>query len=428
MTRSCVVCGTPTKKTCIGCSRQAYCSRQCQSRDWICHILDCDAPGREITSADRLAAALVQGHPDSSESVAFNVDYGFMRVSKVTDVAILRRVYEDIFLHIGVKPNTVHKWQVRGRLHEELVVAYRKAGKDSGPNFLWLCQNPQVFDSEQKCVMTGGVRDFGDTVKLYLWSILGRPATDTVEDINKELLEWTDDKLLCYHAYLNMVTYSRGRSMGRSSWSAMNYPDVWLNLGFCVFPDEYAIPAQALYDALMARCTFEEFHEAYSSSSLLALMDRKGLTAARRKMPDDFEVVLSQSPDWIPPVWHLKAWVLCQEEFELPMPGVLLPYGFANCRDRSESKHLMSFYSKLFKEQLISPSRLHTAAENDGIFDYIIKTTKLKIAKTERHFLERVLSTHNRDIFPRNADNKTQLLCLTTLIIGIVYYHLSPAE
>ncbi|KZT36337.1 hypothetical protein SISSUDRAFT_1050024 [Sistotremastrum suecicum HHB10207 ss-3] len=423
MTRSCAVCGTPTKKTCTGCSRQAYCSHQCQSRDWICHILDCDTPGREVTPADRLAAAIVQGREDWAHMDALQFDYGFAKVPARAEVAILRCIYEDIFIHIGVRPYTVHKWQVRGRLHEELVETYRKAGRDHGPAFLWLCKNPQVFDAENR-ELAPGVTELGDALKLCLWRTLGRPATDTLKDINKEIEGSTVDEHFCYEAYLTMLAVKCWD--GNTPPTLISFPDVWLKLGFCVFPDEYALPAQNLYDALMASCTFEEFHEAYSSSSLVALMDRKGLSAARRRMPDDFAVVLSQSPHYISPVWHLKAWVICQDQ--MPEAAVLVPYGFANCRDRSELKHLMSFYCKLFKEQLISPSRLHTAAENDDIFDYIVKTTKLKIGKPERHFLERVLRTHNRYIFPKNASSETQWLCLFAVISAFVRDHFFPED
>ncbi|KZS98748.1 hypothetical protein SISNIDRAFT_480360 [Sistotremastrum niveocremeum HHB9708] len=351
------------------------------------------------------------------------LDYGFVRVPIRADVAILRRIYEEIFLHIGVKPYTVHKWQAGGKLHEEMVATYRKAGKDSGTDFLWLCKNPQVFDYDNR-ELPSGVMELADTLKLSVWRQLGRPATDTLEDINKEIEGSTDDKRFCYQAYLTMLAAKCWP--GPSPPSVMSFPDVWLKLGFCAFPDQYALPAQALYDALMASCTFDEFREAYSSSSLIALMDRKGLSAARRSMPDDFEVVLSQSPNWIAPVWHLKAWVLCQDRS--PEPAVLIPYGFANCRDRSELRHLMKFYCKLFKEQLISPSRLHAAAENDDIFDYTVKITKLKIPKPERYFLERVLKTHNRFIFPKNSNSETQLLCLFVLIAAFVHDHFSSKE
>ncbi|KZS98747.1 hypothetical protein SISNIDRAFT_480359 [Sistotremastrum niveocremeum HHB9708] len=380
MTRSCVVCDTPTKKTCTGCSRQSYCSHQCQAQDWIRHIIECDTPGREITTADRLAAAIFGNNEDWCYNEELNIDFGFWKAGSQTNTRMLGAVYIDLFREMGVKPRTVHKWRIEGRLYAEMLATYRKSGRDSGPNFDWLCEHPHVFDPKHQEIPET-MRDISERAKLEAWRFIGGPESDTIQDLIKKSESWSQNKIMCFHFYVNMFI---------AGGPFVVVPEFWLAFGYCVFPDELALPARKLYKALVTKCSFDEF------------------------------VVLSQSPELIAPIWYLKAWVLRQGD--LPEPVILIPYGFANCRDRLELNHLMRFYCKLFKDQEISPLDLHSAAENDGIFDYLIKTLRLKIGKPERLFLERVLKTHNRFIFPKNADNETQWQYLH-LIIHVFFFH-----
>ncbi|KZT36338.1 hypothetical protein SISSUDRAFT_1050025 [Sistotremastrum suecicum HHB10207 ss-3] len=412
MTRSCVVCDTPTKKTCTGCSRQAYCSHQCQAQDWIRHIIECDTPGREITTADRLAAAAFGNNEEWYYDDQLHIDFGFWKAGSQSNTRMLGAVYKDLFRGMGVKPRTVHRWRIEGRLYAEMLATYRKFGKDSSPNFAWLCEHPHIFDPKHQEIPES-LQNISEAAKLRTWRFIGGPKNDTIHDLVKKSESWSQHKIMCFHFYVSVII---------AGGAFVVVPEFWLSFGYCVFPDELALPARELYSALIDKCSFDEFVEAFSSSSLIALMDQVGLRDARRSMPDAFEVVLSQSPDHIAPVWYLKAWVLRQ--VDLPEPVILIPYGFANCRDRLEVNHLMRFYCKLFKEQDVFPLEFHTAAENDSIFEYLIKTLRLKIGKPERLFLERVLKTHNRFIFPKNADNETQWQFLHIIVRVFFLHHL----
>ncbi|KZT36191.1 hypothetical protein SISSUDRAFT_87673 [Sistotremastrum suecicum HHB10207 ss-3] len=390
--RTCVVCKTPTKKTCTGCSRITYCSAQCQRKHWICHIIDCENPGREITTADRLAASLF-GHYILHDKQTMS-DYGFCRISGPEEVKFLFLVYHEMFQVFGIKPPTLHKWRVEGRLYQELIATYERAGAGENPankNFLWLSEHPQIFYSEAGENRLKGQEDY---MALKAWTYIGGSESTSPEDVIEEVDNWPYRRRICFLFYMTMVG---------SDGPPMDLPVFWMDYGFCVFTDHIAEPLQKLYSLLLQRCTFEEFCDAYATSSLITLMDRKGLRDARRKMPDALEVVLSQSPDNISPIWHLKSFALSPEANY--RWGALIPYGFANCPDRTESNQLRHFYARLFTEWKVSPLQLHNAAMQDCIFEYL-----------------RVLRTHNRRIFIEGSSTTEQWQTLYKWTFTFIIY------
>ncbi|KZT40561.1 hypothetical protein SISSUDRAFT_1044082 [Sistotremastrum suecicum HHB10207 ss-3] len=387
MTRHCELCKAPTKKTCVGCSRVAYCSKKCQSEHWIFHILECDTPGREITTADHLAAVIYDPQSQNpTTSVHFHDpamhDWGFFKASTNEDKRALLSVYADLFRRLGVKPSTAHKWRVQGCLYTRIIDAYKQAGiTTSNPNFTWLGQHPEYFKirTTYASLQFGRKFDLAELVCAHIGLQSGDEGRERVAN-------WSDHQYDCFTFY---IVVFNGNNL------PVECPGLWLRFGCCtVNDDRWRLLLKEIYPLLIRKCTFEEFVDAYSTSSLITLMDKKGLKKLRSGMPPEFEVVLSQSPSRIPAVWALKSFVTYPaESFDR---SVLDHFGFANCTDSTESNRLKHYYAKVFDEWKVPPLMLQRAAEQDIIFDLITALRAAKLSKSERRFLQRVLTTQNQ--------------------------------
>lgn len=210
------------------------------------------------------------------------LEWGFIDVIGPDNNLALRNVYTDIIRKIGVKPLTLHKWRSEGRLFMEFVAAYTRAGKNvPHVNFTWLRRHPQSQIQQREALLAQSA-----------WAHIGGPEKVPIS----EIANWPSYKTLCL-------------SFFQRAGSPIAHPEMWLKFGFCAFnegDDRDSILLHTLHPSLISKCTFDEFCDAYITSSLLSLMDRKGLKELRSRMPPEFEAVLAQSPDRIPAVWCLK--------------------------------------------------------------------------------------------------------------------------
>ncbi|KZS98807.1 hypothetical protein SISNIDRAFT_447625 [Sistotremastrum niveocremeum HHB9708] len=409
MTRSCIVCGTLTKKTCTGCANTAYCSRACQTGDWLSHIVDCESPGRELTTADHLAASIFK-HDTHYMKGDTAKDYGYFRIQSAQEGTILDSIWVEVIFAAGVKPPTLHKWRIEGRLHQEVVALYRTTANLSPVNLAWLLDHPTIFDPDPN---TSHITDAAQDMKLVVWRFIGGPPTDTLDDLDRKADDWPLYKQCCFHFYVMVMAYG-------GPLAALPVP--WVVFGYCVFNSPVDMPLRQLYRDLIDKCTFEEFCEAYRASRLVQLMDSKGFRSRRIQMPEHFETVLSQSPNYVSTVWYLRTYLIDQSD-ELPDPMILLPYGFANCRDRAEFARLIHFYAKVLRDWAIPPLALHDAAVHDGIYEYVSRLPIFESTTPERRFLKRVLKTQNWWLFGGSSSTATQWIELSAFVYLMILYH-----
>ncbi|KZT36862.1 hypothetical protein SISSUDRAFT_972831, partial [Sistotremastrum suecicum HHB10207 ss-3] len=172
------------------------------------------------------------------------------------------------------------------------------------------------------------------------WHFIGMPRTDSARDMQRTLSTWSDYKRDSFLLYVTLLNASPAMVLGVP----------WVNFGLCVCLDEddpMAARISDLYRKLIHRCTFEEFHNAYITGTLLDLMDRNGLKQARNRMPKDFTNVLSVSPHKIPMVLYLKLY--CLSPMAEVAWSILDRFGFANCQDEAEHNRLRLLYAKAFR-------------------------------------------------------------------------------
>ncbi|KZT41009.1 hypothetical protein SISSUDRAFT_1126761 [Sistotremastrum suecicum HHB10207 ss-3] len=384
----CTMCQTPTKKTCHGCSTTPYCSTTCQKQHWMVHIIEFDRPGREITTADRLAAMVLSGKATSDRSTVS--DYGFFNISSLEDCDILCRVYLDVFTILNIKPKTIHRWRLDNTLYANLLRAYDDAGtKPDLPHYQWLLQHPEKFLPE---AVDCPAHIFAYQVMGKVWKDIGAtPRNPSRTDMEREMKKWPPHQQLCFNFYIsiyNGYTHSKRDA------------EKWIKFGFCV-NDEAGCwdgPLQSIYVQLTQRCTFREFCKAFRTSSLAALMDKHGLREQRVSMPGagDVERFLSQSPNHIPAVWRLKSYA--DRPDQIPSLDII-PFGIMNCSTEKEILHLLRLYTILFAKLDVSPYRLQYAAEQDCLYRFVMNLPGFTPSNTDKRFLRRVLKTRNKATF-----------------------------
>lgn len=209
--------------------------------------MDCDRPGREITTADHLAAAVFRRDSKLMRGETAR-DYGYFRVRGGSEESkVLDNIWTEVFLDIGIKPVTLHKWRIEGRIHAELIATYQRTPrKVSEVNFSWLREHPEVFDPEAESFP---VKETGERIRLQVWTHIGGSPDDSLDDIERKVRHWPSYKKRCLHFY-GMVFLYGGPLVGQTN--------AWINFGFCALALPIGVPLRHIYRDLIFRCTFEE--------------------------------------------------------------------------------------------------------------------------------------------------------------------------
>ncbi|KZS95538.1 hypothetical protein SISNIDRAFT_483769 [Sistotremastrum niveocremeum HHB9708] len=388
---NCKICKTPTKKTCHGCSITPYCSTGCQKKDWIVHIVRCHRPGREITSADRLAAMVLSG--EMATQHATMSDYGFLNLSCREDMATLLHIYREVFTILDLKPKTLHRWRLEDTLYTNLLKAYDDAGAKANPaHHAWLRQHPDLFDPATA----------QSPAQMWRHDVMDKLVTHVVEMAKSPselvmllaMASWPPHTKLCWDFY---------RIIFSGTKPTVHRPEPWIKFGFCLDLEDkidtdavpWEGPIQQLYAELVQRCTFDEFCTAFNTSCLVDLMDKHGLKERRLALPKatEFQQILSQSPYHIPAVWGLKSLMTHPSEIK---SSHVLPFGFGNCCAGKDAVQLVRFYATLFKKPDISIFQIQHAAEQDRLYQFAMGLPGFAPSASERRFLRRVLRTQNK--------------------------------
>ena len=117
----------------------------------------------------------------------------------------------------------------------------------------------------------------------------------------------------------------------------------------------------SLYKRLITHCDFTTFWQAYESTQLIQLMDRKGFRQDYQSLPD-LESFLTKLRDDGPCVWRLKQF--CDLSTKKIPKRIYNNFGFGKCNGTVEQMAVKEMYKKLLRncniddmsEHLRSPS------------------------------------------------------------------------
>ncbi|KAF7795902.1 hypothetical protein EIP86_007069 [Pleurotus ostreatoroseus] len=207
-----------------------------------------------------------------------------------------------------------------------------------------------------------------------LWRFLGPDRT-------VQYPTWSFDRKLCAHFYsLILCDIAPGPTF---------HPTLYIEFGFCVARDSVCeSQILQLYRKLIHRCTFEEFCDAFESSTLFALIERKNVMSRVPSMkrsgpPRHFKRILS-SLQFHESVWDLKQYIL--GEGVLPY-RVLRDYGFLHCTSSFELSYLIAVYKTAFSHQAFNEMELHAYCIRGKISEYVAKFQRPKMTKMEKAWL-----------------------------------------
>jgi hypothetical protein len=336
-----------------------YCSSKCQRKHWPLHIFDCN-PTKPINTAHHLARAVIQDRfPDDLQTCE---DYGFERAFCVENQSNLLGLFKGLILNMGLEPQTIHRWRLKGILVGEIKRAFETLASESrGRYYPWFLKNQWVLDWN----MPLPIEDPHRTM-LRGWQYAGGSSTATKEEINVAKAKWPEDKHECLFFCVNIL----------GDWQARPEHDIWLHFGFCTCKDgDSAEALTRLYRRLLFRCSFDQLCTAYKSSTLVTLFDSKGLTSERLSFRHLEEVLLT-SPD-LKSVWPLKRYVVANSgRITMPQP-VAVDYGFSNCEGETEMQQLKEVYVQFFAHGDANPIELHEAAVAGSLFEYVRRFIRL---------------------------------------------------
>ncbi|KZS91172.1 hypothetical protein SISNIDRAFT_457175 [Sistotremastrum niveocremeum HHB9708] len=383
MSHPCAVCGSPSNKRCSGCSKISYCSAECQKEGWTTHVIECANPGRELTTADHLAAFVRMPRPPTNPEAI--KDYGF--TNTMMHDRQLAEVYDHLIQVLGVTAPKLNRWKNEGQLEEKIRETFEAAplsrrGRASkffierGHRFL----NPVLAKRDQAAYKRMRA------MENYLLAV---PDGLLCLDVPGTVASWPPEKQFIFECwtFFNLKTIPRP------------HEPAYLRLGYCAgqTEDEFDYIAD-LYDALSKECYVDELTAAYTSSSIIRLFEEKGLGPRLHRFSRlrDFIQILSRpyNKSFKGTVWELKASLMMRTTLE---PEVGKDWGYHNCKDNSDTYQLSFSLSLLTMGDPTNsnlpgdPMGLMKAAAEGRLFDYAYETYEL--ARKGKQLLRRLFVT-----------------------------------
>ncbi|KAG2112458.1 hypothetical protein BD769DRAFT_1364456 [Suillus cothurnatus] len=319
---------------------------------------------RSITTADHLALAVRNDlFPQDPQTCK---DYGFERALTVENRSMLLGLYIGL-MHpgrMGIPPQTINDWRVRGVLVEEIKVAYYKIPAESrGGYFPWFLQNQHILDPSAAADSQSNEK--GDAMVLHAWRFTGGSETDLPADIRARITSMPQDRQLCHLFYMMLL----------SKQHPAPFDDLWISFGFCscACKEEERYLGER-YQVLIKKCTFDEFYNAFRSARILDLFHKNGIEVDIRYLADALQNYRMRKS-----VWVLKQFVIQTNTHpEARMENsIACDYGFMNCRNDAEIQALKKIYRSFFERHNANPLALHDAAIRGNIFGYLGSLMKL---------------------------------------------------
>lgn len=256
-----------------------------------------------------------------------------------------------------------------------------------GDYYAWFLDNQHIVGGERTQETEQEFQSQAEEYLLRAWRFLGKPPTTSIDEIRHYQSSIPKTQNDCFAFYA--MRLSGG------------YPgpdlELWVNLGFCACEcPEAEMQLSRQYNDLIHRCTFDEFHTAYRSSSLASLFRDKGID-----IEDPYGIgitnasitdVLSETPDRNKSVWDLKQFMENkkihgpEDTTHHPTRSVSVDYGFLNCETQEEYKLLFDLYKGFFAlRSAEKPLELHRACIQGRLFEYFTQDLKFKIQQKKKY-------------------------------------------
>ncbi|KIY66136.1 hypothetical protein CYLTODRAFT_378225 [Cylindrobasidium torrendii FP15055 ss-10] len=398
----------PSAKPCSNCKKVAYCSIQCQKRDWDAHVFDCKSP--TISTAQYLLKAIRDRVLPTDPQT--RVDWGFERAGGQRDILLALYIGLDIVYGMRnpnqtLRASQLRTWRETGTLIEQIKAAY-DAKTTAYPDGLSHCVVGHIF--------------------VYAWFVrntwvldLSLPSAGSPKPFPKQMLDsftaysgkdlavgsWTPQRVMC------------AALCGKALHGLQPYPGLlergWVEFGFCVArtsAEEMKVLEAYTTLFLDLRCPFETFAQAYEKGELFTLL--KTYCVA----PDlpHFEKVVSQVARGHESVWRLKEGLTANSTL---IAAVVIDYGFVNCQTDAERGLLADAYKAMMVSRGFDAMELHDACVEGKIWDYACSILKM-LSEEERKSLKKLMKKQSFLSFsPRFTVQSVHLflICFSTVVL-----------
>lgn len=358
-----------------------YCNSECQKSDWLIHLVDCN-PGRPITTADRLVAA-VYSRSCPLDEATFQ-DYGFTQNLAPESFVMRAQVYHTLIVNLKVKAKTIDRWMEEGILDTMMRETFdAKLSPDERQQevYLWFCNNQSTFGRGPAVSYTGPKPRALLDAQRAAWEYMGHNPSDPDETISATAPELSGDHPACFY----LITMALGRiSPYVGTRFGAQHP--WISFGFCACIDiRREIELGGRYMKLFLRVSYDQFYQAHISSSLPTLFAENGLA-----IDNTFILDVLSSRNY-KSVWFLKEFVCAEDEVARNLdaaPPIGADYGFSNCQNVDEVIALRNAYKQVFMRTDADPLALHEACLRGELFEYVGQLARLKPAQLFRRLMK----------------------------------------
>lgn len=362
-------------KRCSGCKKVWYCSTRWQKGHWSTHIFDCKT-GQPLSTVYHLARAMVQDVAPVDQQT--RIDYGFDKAQRMIgghSESMLCGLYQGVLHALGVTPKELRRWQREGTLVDGIKRSFEAYPPDNrGGYYPWFLQHQYILDGTPVDEDAEKMRSEHEyqTMLRQGWAYAGGSPHATIEEILSQTGKFPLEKQECFQFCSMLLVRAHPNPFMKS----------YLSFGFvassCAGEEQQY---HREYQDLLARCTFDEFCNAYASSVIPALFKRYNIPLGDNpKFRDVMTPPLGRGTN--KSVWDLKQYVdqLASSQADnppAPVRSVVCDYGFANCKDTSERKLLDDLYKKLFGLFGMDPLALHEACIKGELLEFAKKHVKL---------------------------------------------------
>lgn len=201
---SCYRCKKIGSLRCAACSRAqgaVYCSKECQSKDWPAHIIECANPSREITTADHLAYAVSKFCPPANTEA--RVQYGFSRAFTPDHMIQLLAMYQALIEVVGIRVQAISRWQSNGSLLTDIKSAFDEfsvhirlnRSAEARASYTWLLKNEWILDPSIPTL--DSPIDVAERVCKKFWNYSGGDPSLDLDQMHHIRMGWPRVKVEC---------------------------------------------------------------------------------------------------------------------------------------------------------------------------------------------------------------------------------------
>lgn len=360
--------------------------------DWFRHVIDCNTHiGKPVTSAHHLVYATVAEVALADPQARF--DWGLDKAAVVspTSPRLLHQLYRGLIVESGITATRLHRWRTDGTLVWNIKAIYEVMPPEArGERYSWFLAHQYVFTNPFVTPAEDAKQQ--DSMDKRLWSLIGGDPLACLETIREFIGKFDENTRSCWELFRGLMDCTYPGPMSPS----------WLEFGFCACltkRDEMRL--FTAYKDLATICPFYVFRDAFVAGSLVSLFQQHKVplsssTAASSTLDCCLIDTLSLKPHQRRSVWWLKRLISIvpdnsEVDWRCPYP-LDVEWGFVQCKNKKDTKGLMSLYKAFFSSPTSNPLELDMARRAGRLSQFLFDDIGIKVSRERQRRYKRWFS------------------------------------